>query len=47
MDIHDTTRQEVLIIGVAGGTGSGKTTIVRRLVEALGPDRVTRFEQDR
>ena len=37
----------VRIIGVAGGTGSGKTTIVRRLVEALGPDRVTRVEQDR
>ena len=37
----------VRIIGVAGGTGSGKTTIVRRLVEALGPERVTRVEQDR
>lgn len=37
----------VCIIGVAGGTGSGKTTIVRRLVDALGPNRVTRVEQDR
>lgn len=35
------------IIGVAGGTGSGKTTIVKRLVEALGPGQVTRIEQDR
>lgn len=47
MDAHDTSRHPVLIIGVAGGTGSGKTTIVRRLVEALGPDQVTRVEQDR
>jgi uridine kinase len=35
------------VIGVAGGTGSGKTTIVRRLVEALGPANVTLLEQDR
>jgi uridine kinase len=35
------------VIGVAGGTGSGKTTIVRRLVESLGPDNVTLLEQDR
>lgn len=27
----------VLIIGVAGGTGSGKTTVARKLVEALPP----------
>ena len=25
------------IIGVAGGTGSGKTTVVKRIVEALPP----------
>jgi uridine kinase len=35
------------VIGVAGGTDSGKTTIVRRLVESLGPDNVTLLEQDR
>jgi uridine kinase len=29
--------QPVLIIGVAGGTGSGKTTVARKLVEALPP----------
>ena len=27
-----------MIIGIAGGTGSGKTTITRRLVEAFGSD---------
>lgn len=25
------------IIGIAGGTGSGKTTVVKRIVEALPP----------
>jgi len=42
-----TSGTKARIIGVAGGTGSGKTTIVRRLAEALGPDEVTRLEQDR
>ncbi len=26
-----------VLIGVAGGSGSGKTTVVRRIVEAIGP----------
>ncbi len=25
-----------VVIGVAGGSGSGKTTVVRRIVESLG-----------
>ena len=25
----------MLIIGIAGGTGSGKTTVVRKIVESL------------
>ena len=28
---------KVTVIGIAGGTGSGKTTVVKRLVEALPP----------
>ena len=28
---------KVTIIGIAGGTGSGKTTVVRKIVEALPP----------
>ena len=36
-----------LVIGVAGGSGSGKTTVVRRIVDSLGPDQVTVVEQDR
>ena len=36
-----------LIIGVAGGSGSGKTTVVRRIMEALGDADVTVLEHDR
>jgi uridine kinase len=36
-----------VVIGVAGGSGSGKTTVVRRILESLGPDQVTVLEHDR
>lgn len=36
-----------VIIGVAGGSGSGKTTVVRKIVEALGDDQVSVLEHDR
>lgn len=35
------------VIGVAGGSGSGKTTVVRRIVDSLGPDQVTLLDHDR
>ena len=35
------------MIGVAGGSGSGKTTVVRRIVESLGKEEVSVLEQDR
>ena len=35
-----------VVVGVAGGTGSGKTTVVRRLLEVLGAERVALLEQD-
>lgn len=35
------------IIGVAGGSGSGKTTVVRRIIESIGPDQVTVLDHDR
>jgi DNA-binding transcriptional LysR family regulator len=34
-------------IGVAGGSGSGKTTVVSRIVESLGDEQVTVLEHDR
>ena len=36
-----------MIVGVAGGSGSGKTTVVRRIVESLGPEEVTVLDHDR
>jgi uridine kinase len=36
-----------MVIGVAGGSGSGKTTVVRRIVESLGNEQVTVLEHDR
>lgn len=36
-----------LVIGVAGGTGSGKSTVVRRIMEALGDTDVTVLAHDR
>jgi uridine kinase len=35
------------VIGVAGGSGSGKTTVVQRIVGALGGAHVTVLEHDR
>ncbi len=36
----------MLIIGIAGGTGSGKTTVVRKIVESLPQDSVAIIPQD-
>ena len=35
-----------LIIGIAGGTGSGKTTIVGALINVIGKERVAYVQQD-
>jgi uridine kinase len=36
----------MLIVGIAGGTGSGKTTVVRKIQDALGKDEVVVMPQD-
>src|SRR6478609_6542952 len=36
-----------IVIGVAGGSGSGKTTVVRRIVDALDKTSVTVLDHDR
>jgi uridine kinase len=38
--------QKSMIIGICGGTGSGKTTIARMIVESIGADKVVLVEQD-
>jgi uridine kinase len=35
-----------MIIGICGGTGSGKTTIARRIIESVGREKVILIEQD-
>ncbi|MBX3298086.1 MAG: uridine kinase [Acidobacteria bacterium] len=35
-----------MIIGICGGTGSGKTTIARKIVDAVGAENVVLVEQD-
>ena len=36
----------MIIIGIAGGTGSGKTTVVRKIIESLPPGSVAVIPQD-
>lgn len=36
----------MLIIGIAGGTGSGKTTVARSVIDRLGAGKVTFISQD-
>lgn len=42
-----TASSKTLVIGVAGGSGSGKTTVVRRIVENIGDSQVIVLEHDR
>ena len=37
---------KITIIGIAGGTGSGKTTVVKKIVESLPPHYVAVVPQD-
>ncbi len=40
------TTRAPLVIGVAGGSGSGKTTVVRNIIDALGDGQVSVLEHD-
>lgn len=35
-----------VVIGIAGGSGSGKTTVLERIVEAFGHERITVLDHD-
>jgi uridine kinase len=35
-----------LVLGIAGGTGSGKTTVARAIIDRVGTDRVAYLEHD-
>ena len=38
--------QGAVIIGIAGGSGSGKSTVISRIVETIGPDRISVLDHD-
>jgi len=42
----DTLPPRPYLIGVAGGSNSGKTTITRRLSELIGPERLSLIKLD-
>lgn len=44
--VHGNGGSTSLIVGVAGGSGSGKTTVVQEVVRHLGPERVTVIQHD-
>ncbi|MCS6964766.1 uridine kinase, partial [Thermoflexus sp.] len=35
-----------IVIGIAGGTGSGKTTVAEAIVRRIGPERIALIQQD-
>jgi uridine kinase len=35
-----------IVIGVAGGTGSGKTTVANEILQRVGPERIAYFQHD-
>ena len=41
--IHRTTP---LVIGIAGGSGSGKTTVAQEILQRVGPDRIAFLQHD-
>ncbi len=44
--LQATSGRRSFILGVAGGTGSGKTTVVRSILKAAGRGRIALIEQD-
>ncbi|NBO37239.1 uridine kinase [bacterium] len=44
--MSDQVRQRAVVVGVSGGSGSGKTTFCREFVSQLGEDNVLHLKQD-
>jgi uridine kinase len=40
------TFSKPLVVGIAGGTGSGKTTVAKKIMSAVGRDKVALLDQD-
>jgi len=45
-DINENVNRNMLIIGIAGGTGSGKTTVVQKIADAFTEGEVAILTQD-
>lgn len=45
-DMSEATKQTPVLLGVAGGTGSGKTTVARAILRAVGKERIAFVPQD-
>ena len=41
-----TNRFPPLVIGIAGGSGSGKTTVAQTILQRVGPDRISFLQHD-
>ena len=35
-----------IVIGIAGGSGSGKTTVAQEILQRVGPDRIAYIQHD-
>lgn len=46
IEIRQVMSDKPLILGVAGGSGSGKTTVVNKIVEAIGEDQILLLQHD-
>jgi uridine kinase len=46
-DVEGMSAPRSIVIGVAGGSGSGKTTVIKQIVDSLGAGQVTVLEHDR
>jgi uridine kinase len=44
--VYSRERMNPFLIGIAGGTGSGKTTVAQKILEALPPGRALLLQQD-
>jgi uridine kinase len=43
---HTSTRRVPLVIGIAGGSGSGKTTVAQEILQRVGPSRIAFLQHD-
>ena len=40
------SRSKPFVLGISGGSGSGKSTIINEIVESLGPEKIAVLHHD-